>query len=141
MTVGILPGYAPGVTPALPPIGELEMAVLEHLWKAGEADVLGTHAAVGRKRRISPNTVGSALERLFRKRLVVREKVSHAYRYRPAVSREELAARRVVDAAGGLNAVSQAGLLSAFVDLLADVDEKSLDRLEALIAEKRGGRR
>jgi predicted transcriptional regulator len=84
--------------------------------------------------------VGSAFERLYRKRLVRREKVSHAYRYRAAVSREELTARRVVDAAGGLAALSQAGLLSAFVDLLADVDEGSLDRLEALIAEKRGSR-
>jgi predicted transcriptional regulator len=116
------------------------MAVLEHLWRAGEADVLETHAAVGRQRRTSPNTVGSAFERLYRKRLVRREKVSHAYRYRAAVSREELTARRVVDAAGGLAALSQAGLLSAFVDLLADVDEGSLDRLEALIAEKRGSR-
>ncbi len=124
-----------------PPIGELEMAVLEHLWRAGEADVLETHAVVGR-RRISPNTVGSALERLFRKGLVVREKVSHAYRYRAAVTREELTARRVVDAAGGLAELSQAGMLSAFVDLLADVDEASLDQLEKLIAEKRskGGR-
>jgi predicted transcriptional regulator len=125
----------------MPPLGELELAVLEHLWRSGEADVLETHSAIGKRRGITPNTVGSALERLLRKGLVERRKVSHAYRYAPRVGREELAARRVMEAAGGAAALSDAGLLSAFVDLVADLDARALDRLEALIAEKRGGKR
>jgi predicted transcriptional regulator len=127
-------------TPRLPRLGELELAVLEYLWSVGEADVIATHAAVGTRRKITVNTVGSALERLFRKQLVERDKVSHAYRYRPALDAEAFAARRVLDAAGGVRTLTRAGLLSAFVDLLADVDEGSLDRLEALIAQKRGRR-
>jgi predicted transcriptional regulator len=126
--------------PPTPRLGELELAVLEHLWDAREADVIETHAAIGKRRRISPNTVGSALERLFKKGLVARSKVSHAYRYRPAIERKELSARRVVEAAGGLSALGEAGLLSAFVDLVAEVDDAALDRLEALIARKRGDR-
>ncbi len=125
---------------ALPALGELELAVLTHLWDAGESDVLGAYAAVGKARGISPNTVGSALERLHRKGLVTREKVSHAYRYRACVAREELSARRVLEAAGGLASLGEAGLLSAFVDLVAEVDEAALDRLEALIARKRSAR-
>ena len=124
----------------IPPLGELELAVLEHLWRAREDDVLGAHAAVGRRRGISPNTVGSALERLYRKGLVARTKVSHSYRYRPAIERDELSARRVFEAAGGLTALAEAGLLSAFVDLVAEVDDDALDRLEALIARKRADR-
>jgi predicted transcriptional regulator len=120
----------------LPRLGELERGVLEHLWRAGDADVLEVHAAIGR-RRIRPNTVGSALERLYRKGLLTREKVSHAYRYRAAIGPDEFAARRVVEAAGGLTALAGAGLLAAFVDLVADVDAAALDRLEALIAQKR----
>jgi predicted transcriptional regulator len=119
----------------LPPLGELELSVLEHLWQAGESDVAEVHAAIGK--RITSNTVGSALERLYRKGLVGREKVSHAFRYRPLLGRDEFAARRVVQAAGGLHALAGAGLLAAFVDLVAGADDAALDRLAALIAQKR----
>lgn len=124
----------------LPPLGELELELLEHLWAQGESDVSESHVATGKRRGITPNTVGSALERLYKKGLVTRTKVSHAYRYRPCISRDEFAAQRVIDAAGGVESLTNAGVLSAFVDLVADVDEAALDRLEALIAEKRGER-
>lgn len=125
---------------SLPILGELELELLEYLWQTGEADVNESHLAVGKPRKITANTIGSALERLYKKELVTRRKVSHAYRYRPAIDRDEFAARRVLDAAGGGQALARAGLLSAFVDLVADVDDAALDRLEALIAEKRGER-
>lgn len=121
----------------LPRLGELELAVLEHLWTEGDADVHETHLAVGRRRGISPNTVGSALERLYKKGLLSREKVSHAYRYRAAIDREAFGARKVVEAAGGLRALSQSGLLAAFVDLVAGSDEKALVELERLVRIKR----
>ncbi|MEQ9499714.1 MAG: BlaI/MecI/CopY family transcriptional regulator [Deltaproteobacteria bacterium] len=127
----------PGSRSRLPQLGELELAVLEHLWKVDEADVQETHRALGRRRGISVNTVGSALERLFKKTLVVREKVSHAYRYRAALTRETFKAQRMLDAAGGARVLREAGLLSAFVDLVAGEDSASLDRLEALIEKKR----
>ena len=111
--------------------------MLEYLWQAPDADVGQTHAAVGVRRGISPNTVGSALERLHKKALVRRRKVSHAYRYRAALTREELALRRVMDLTGGRGGVARAGLLAAFVDMVAEVDEASLDRLEELVAQKR----
>src|SRR5690606_28669627 len=106
----------------LPRLGELELAVLDHLWTEPDADVHETHAAVGKRRGISPNTVGSALERLYKKGLLLREKVSHAYRYRAALDRDTFRARRVVEAGGGLRALGKSGLLAAFVDLVADSD-------------------
>lgn len=118
-------------------LGELELAVLERLWTVGEMDVLEAHAAIGARRGISPNTVGSTLERLHRKRLATRKKVSHAYRYRPAVSREEFQAQRLVQAAGGLRELKNAGLLAAFVDLVADADIDALGKLERLVRRKR----
>ncbi|MCA9580814.1 MAG: BlaI/MecI/CopY family transcriptional regulator [Myxococcales bacterium] len=120
-------------------MGELEHLVLEFLWTAEEADVAEAHRAVGRARGITPNTVGSALERLHRKGLVRRHKVSHAYRYAPSLARDDFAARRLVDAAGGLQSLSSVGLLSAFVDILADGDRETLTHLEQLIAAKRSG--
>lgn len=124
----------------LPRLGELELAVLEYLWSSGEADVAETHGAVGKSRGITTNTVGSALERLHRKGLLGREKVSHAYRYRTVLTREDFAARRVLDVLGDSRALASTGLLSAFIDLVAEVDEESLDHLEDLIAEKRNKR-
>lgn len=124
----------------MPALGELEIELLELLWRAQQTDVTEAHALIGKARGITPNTIGSALERLFKKGLVRRHKVSHAYRYEPRLGRDEFAARRVLEAAGGLKSLSRTGLLSAFVDLVADVDDAALDRLEQLIAEKRGER-
>ena len=121
----------------LPRLGDLELAVLEHLWTTKDADVRETHSAVGKRRGISPNTVGSALERLYKKGLVEREKASHAYRYRAAFDRQAFRARKVLDAAGGLRALSKGGLLTAFVDLVADSDEQALVELERLVRIKR----
>lgn len=123
--------------PKLPRLGDLELAVLDHLWAVADAGVHDVHAAVGSKRGISPNTVGSALERLHRKGLLAREKVSHAYRYRAAVDRETFRARKLVEAAGGLNALGKRGLLAAFVDMVADADQDALAELERLVRAKR----
>ena len=128
------------MTERLPKLGPLEAEVLEHLWRAGDSDVLAAHGAVGAPRGIAVNTVGSALERLHRKGLAERWKVAHAYRYRAALGRDELAARRVLDAAGGRGALGEPSLLAAFVDALATRDAADLDRLEALIARKRAER-
>ncbi len=121
----------------IPRLGELEFQILEHLWDVGEADVLQTHATLSVPRKISVNTVGSALERLFRKRLIMREKVSHAYRYQPAMDRNTFMAQRMVEAAGGLQALSQQGLLSAFIDRMTAASEDTLDELERLVHKKR----
>ena len=53
--------------PTRPPLlGDLETAVLEHLWAAEPADVKAVHGAIGKKRRITLNTVQSTMERLHR---------------------------------------------------------------------------
>ena len=122
---------------SLPVLGELELAVLEHLWAREESDVPQTHATLGKARGISSNTVGSALERLFKKGLARRRKVSHRYRYRAAVDRETFHSRRMLDAVGGPEALRDAGVLAAFVDAVGDVDEATLDTLSALIEAKR----
>jgi predicted transcriptional regulator len=119
----------------LPSLGPLELAVLEHLWMHPDTDVLATHTSVGQQREIAVNTIGSTLERLYRKGLARRWKVSHAYRYGPALQRAEFYARRVVEAAG--DDLTAPAVLAAFVDALAVTDAASLDKLEELIARKR----
>lgn len=127
--------------PPLPRLGELETAVLERLWSSGASDVKAVHHSIGEPRGITLNTVQSAMERLFRKGLLTREKVSHAYVYSPRQSREELGARVVQDVVARLLRGEAAPVLEAFVDLAVRTDASNLDRLEELIARKRKGSR
>ncbi len=124
----------------LPLLGDLEMAVLERIWRCGELDVKQAHRAIGVPRKITLNTVQSTLERLYRKGLLRRERVSHAYRYAPTFSREQFRAKAVADVAGELSGVEGADVLTAFVELAADADRENLDRLEQVIIAARAKR-
>ncbi len=128
----------PGVTSSqLTKLGDLEKAVLEDLWAHGPCDVKEVHGRVGIARGIAANTVQSTLERLHRKGLLSREKVSHAYVYHPSVQREELMGAMIAGLVGSLGAAQSSSMLSAFVDFAVRADHANLDRLEALIAERR----
>ncbi|MEA3274255.1 MAG: BlaI/MecI/CopY family transcriptional regulator [Pseudomonadota bacterium] len=122
---------------ARPYLGSLELAVLEELWAQGALDAKTMHRGVGKRRGISLNTVQSTLERLFRKGLLLREKVSHAFLYTPAIQREELMGQLIGEVVETLSDGRQEPMLAAFVDLAAKVDEDNLARLERLIAERR----
>jgi len=120
--------------------GELELAVLELVWSMGEVDVRIAHERLGTPRGITSNTVQSALERLFRKELLSRTRAGHAYRYTPAVSRDDFFARAAATAAGELRGARAHGVLAAFVDIAAKADRGNLDRLEAILAAARAKR-
>lgn len=120
-----------------PALGDLEVAVLEDIWQRGASDTKAVHARVGSARAIAPNTVQSTLERLFRKGLLQRKKVRHAYQYSAAVSRQELIGRLVESTVRRIAGPDSGELLMAFVDLTARAGEDQLAQLEALIAERR----
>lgn len=124
----------------VPPLGDLEQAVLAHLWEHGASDVKAVHRAVGARRDITSNTVQSTMERLYRKRLLSREKVSHAFVYTPAVSREQLGASLVHDVVRSVLGRGTEPMLSAFVDLTERSGDDALARLEEMIAERRRAR-
>ncbi len=121
----------------LPELGELERAILEYLWRAGESDVIQAHGALGVPRGIKVNTVGSALARLFRKALVKREKVGHAYQYRPTLDVETFRVKMLVDAAGGTKELASERGLVVLVETLVGTRPEALDDLEELIRQRR----
>ena len=123
----------------LPRLGALETAVLRHLWARGAAEARAVHASLPEARDITLSTVQSTLERLHRKGLLLREKVGHAFRYAPAVSREQFQARAIADAAGDLRGPAAEGVLAALVDVVARVDRANLDRLARALAAARAG--
>ncbi|MDZ7752933.1 MAG: BlaI/MecI/CopY family transcriptional regulator [Gammaproteobacteria bacterium] len=120
-----------------PYFGDLELAVLEELWTHGASDAKTVHRRIGGRRGIAPNTVQSTLERLYRKDLLTREKISHAYVYTPSVRREQLMERLIEGVVETFSSGRFEPMLTAFVDLAARVDDENLARLERLIAERR----
>ena len=116
----------------IPLLGELETAVMEYLWTRGVSEARDVHRDLGEKRDITLSTIQSTLERLHRKRLLMRERVSHAYRYAPALTRAEFRAHAMADAAG---------VMAAFVDLVAKTDGRKLDELATLVEAARARRK
>ena len=147
LTIGFLYGILVRLVPnrescvvatlSRPYLGELELAILEELWRQGPLDAKATHRIVGTRRGISLNTVQSTLERLFRKQLLGRNKVSHAYVYAPAIQREELMERLIEEVVETFSNGRSESMLMAFVDLAAKDEDENLSRLERLIAERR----
>lgn len=118
-------------------LGELEVAILEYLWEHQRGSVKRTFAAIGEPRRITLNTVQSAMKRLWSKGLLARQKSGHAYIYSTKVDRRgltELMVGQLLDQFAGPN-IDVA--LQAFVNLADQAGEETLDRLEELVAARR----
>jgi predicted transcriptional regulator len=115
---------------------------MAHLWDGGPADAKALYHVIGRPRRITLNTVQSAVERLYRKGLVDRTKVSHAYVYAPRLTREAFGAQIMHELVQDLLGGTLEPVLAAFVDLTARTGADELARLERLVAARRerGGR-
>lgn len=109
---------------------------MEILWQTPDLDARAvTGRLAGRKPSLS--TIQSTLERLHRKGLVERDKHGSAYRYSAVVSRSALLARLMGDVIHLLHDGRMETILSSFVSVAADMDERSLDELEQLIARRR----
>lgn len=117
-------------------LGDLESAVMEHCWTAGESDAKSAHRAIGEPRQITLNTIQSTLKRLYAKGLLVRRKVSHAHVYAPRMSREEFQRDVLGEIATRLSRNETGGMLAAFVDLAERAGEDQLEHLERLVAER-----
>jgi len=127
--------------PAQPPVktlGELETAVMEHLWTGADGEAKAVHRALGKARGITLNTVQSTLKRLFEKGLLARDKVSHAHVYRARLSREDFHRGLLDHLVGDLLRRETGMLVQAFVDLTERAGPDHLAALEAAIARRRG---
>ncbi|RVW04240.1 BlaI/MecI/CopY family transcriptional regulator [Rhodococcus xishaensis] len=80
-------------------LGELERAVMDHLWSVSEPQtVRQVHEALAARRELAYTTVMTVLQRLAKKHLVIQQRDDRAHRYVPVHGRDELVASLMVDA-------------------------------------------
>ncbi len=117
-------------------LGDLQLRILEVLWKLGEAPVSGVHEALGGSAEFAYTTIATMLRKMENRRLVRHRTGGRSFIYRAAVAADEVSrgvADHLVDRlfAGSLaDAVSQ--LLSS-----REVSRAELDQIRQLIAAKR----
>ena len=117
-------------------LGDLETTVMELLWKEPGQTVTEVERRLLQSRAIAHTTVLTTLDRLHRKGFLTRAKRGKAFVYAPRLSREEFERGMAEEVLGALLGHFSTPALSAFVDLVVE-DSSALERLEAMIREKR----
>ena len=131
-----LRGFKPGSRGAGQVLGELETAVMELLWQKPGQTVNEVEERMQQRGGRAHTTVLTTLDRLHGKGYLTREKRGKAFVYSPRYTREEFERGVAQEVLGALLGKHTEPAISAFVDLVGD-DAEALDRLEAVIREKR----
>jgi len=131
-----LRGFKPGSRGAGQVLGELETAVMELLWQKPGQTVNEVEERMQQRGGRAHTTVLTTLDRLHGKGYLTREKRGKAFVYSPRYTREEFERGVAQEVLGALLGKLTEPALSAFVDLVGE-DAEALDRLEAVIREKR----
>lgn len=115
-------------------LGELEKAVMEHLWSAGEPQtVRQVYVDLSSRRELAYTTVMTVLQRLAKKGLVNQRRSDRAHQYSPVHTRDELVAGLMVDAlSAGTESGERVGALVRFVE---QVTPDEADALRAALAD------
>jgi len=135
-----LRGFKPGGRGAGHVLGELETAVMELLWRKPGQTVNEVEERMQQRSGRAHTTVLTTLDRLYRKGYLTREKRGKAFVYSPRYTREEFERGIAQEVLGALLGKLTEPAISAFVDLVGD-DAEALDRVEAMIREKRRARK
>lgn len=117
-------------------LGELERAVLEHLWTEGPSHPEGltvrdVHDVVGVQRELAYTTLMTVLDRMAKKGLVSRERDGRAWRYTAAATRDELTSETMRHALGELAGTDRRSALLHFLD---ESTPEEIDELRAALA-------
>ncbi len=131
--------FKPGASGMGSVLGDLETVVMELLWTEPSQTVTQVEGRLLQSRAIAHTTVLTTLDRLHRKGYLRRQKRGKAFIYEPRLSREEFERGMAEEILGALLGQFSAPALSAFVDLVVE-DSGALERLEAMIREKRRAR-
>jgi predicted transcriptional regulator len=128
---------------------ELQLEILQVLWKRGEATVLEVQQALKPKRKLAQTTVATLLARMEKKGVVSHRSEGRQYVYRSLIDHSK-ARRSVMSEISELTERLFAGDVAAMVNHLleeSEVKPDDLARVRAMIEEKeaalekKGGRK
>lgn len=121
-------------------LGELQRAVMEIVWRRGEASVHDVLKELSRRRKPAYTTVLTVLQKLEKAGWLAHRNEGKSYIYMPTASREEAGAGSV---RGFLKRVFEGDAVAMFQHLIreSDLSDEELGELRALIDEKRKERR
>jgi predicted transcriptional regulator len=115
-------------------LGDLERAVMDHLWGADQPQtVREVHQALCAHRDLAYTTVMTVLQRLARKNLVDQIRDDRAHRYAPTHGRDELVAGLMVDALA--QAASSGDREAALVHFVERVGAGEADAMRRALAD------
>jgi BlaI family penicillinase repressor len=116
-------------------LGNLQHAILRVLWSEGEASVSSITAALRDERDLALTTIATMLTKMEKRGLVSHKSEGRQFIYKARVSERSVQRSMVSD----LTARLFGGDVTALVSHLLseqEIDERELDRLKALIAER-----
>lgn len=127
----------PMSNPAPRHLGDLERAVMEHLWESAEGHPEGVtvREVLGRfdgEREIAYTTVMTVLDRLAKKSLATRVRDGRAWRYLPSDSREQLTAQAMRSTLNDMDVTNRRAALLHFLD---GATEDEIADLRSVLAE------
>jgi len=119
-------------------LGELERAVMDHLWSSPEPQtVRQVHEALSAQRDLAYTTIMTVLQRLAKKNLVVQHRDDRAHRYAPMHGRDVLVAGLMVDALEqAADSGSREAALVHFVERVSTDEAAALRRALAELESK-----
>jgi predicted transcriptional regulator len=113
-------------------LGDLQHAIMQVLWRRGEATSAEVHAALLDERGLAPTTIATMLRKMEDKGVVAHRSEGRQYVYRPTVTEDEVRRSMVDELVERLFAGDPAALVNHLVsDGRIDPDE--LERLQQLL--------
>jgi len=115
-------------------LGDLERAVMDHLWGSDQPQtVRQVHQALCARRELAYTTVMTVLQRLARKDLVAQIRDDRAHRYAATHGRDDLVAGLMVDALA--QAADSGDRRAALVNFVERVGAEEADALRRALAD------
>ena len=115
-------------------LGELQLAIMRVLWRAGEATVAQVHAALEPERSRALTTIATMLSKLERKGAVAHRTDGRQFVYRPLVSEAEVQRSMVAELTDSLFGGDVAALVSHLLTE-QEIERSELETLRQLIAD------
>lgn len=119
----------------MPKLPTLQLAMMQALWRRGQATVAEVQNDLSADRPLAYTTVATMLTKMERKGLVAHTREGRTFIYQPLIDEQRVSRSMVADLAERLFGGSVTALVSHLLDE-CDVKPAELARLKSLIAQK-----